>query len=655
MQRIAASNSEKSFCPTVFVDYAHSPDALEQVLKTVKALPHTALFCVFGCGGDRDKGKRQVMGEIAGRYSDVAILTDDNPRSEDSAAILSSVVEGISQTSLLQHDEPWLSEREKDDKGFVILADRHQAIAAAIAAAGSGDIVLIAGKGHENYQLTPEGKHFFDDSLEAAEALCSWNIESLVRATKGKLTGSANFKKSFLSIKTDSRTTQPGDIFVALIGERFDAHNYVDQVISSGAGCLILERKPEVPLSIPVILVNNTEQALGDLALYRRLCMEEISHPKVVGITGSSGKTTVKEMCAAIFNEQWPEQIDAPTQRVLKTEGNFNNLIGLPLSLLPVCPKHKAVILEMGMNRPGEIKRLTEIADPDIACILNVHGAHLLGLGSIEGVAKAKEELFQTCGKSTILVINKEDSRVRALSRKYDQKKIYFGLNHDNSCSLDIHASDIKNGNLEEQSFILHVKDQQAFVCLQVPGHHNVLNGLAAAAIAHAAGIDITRIAKGLSSFVPTDRRMEVLDGPDGSRIINDTYNANPESMKAGLSTLGALGSGKRLAILGDMLELGVDSEVLHKEIGAHAADSGIDFLGIVGDFASHIAEGAINKGMDKNSVHVFPDKDTCHDWLIEILAGTSIERGAYILVKGSRGMHLDTLVERLIWKKKNK
>lgn len=653
MQRIAASNREKSFRSTVFVDFAHTPDALEQVLKTVKALPHTALFCVFGCGGDRDKRKRKVMGAIAGKYSDVAILTDDNPRSEDSADILSLIVEGISQTALLQHDEPWLDDREKGDKGFIVIANRHRAIAASIAAAGNDDIVLIAGKGHENYQLTPEGKNFFDDSLEAAEALCSWNIESLVMATKGKLTGAESVKKSFVSIKTDSRKIQQGDIFVALIGKRFDAHNYVDQVISSGAGCLILERIPEEPLSVPVILVNSTEQALGDLASYRRLCMKEISHPKVVGLTGSSGKTTVKEMCATIFNQQWPEQIDSPPRRVLKTEGNFNNLIGLPLSLLPISPKHKAVIIEMGMNRPGEIKRLTEIADPDIACILNVHGAHLLGLGTIEGVAKAKEELFQTCAKETILVINNEDSRVRDLSRKYDQKKVFFGLNNDNSCALDIHASDIKSGNQEEQSFRLHVKDQQALVRLQVPGKHNVLNGLAAGAIAHAAGIDIDLIAKGLSSFIPTDRRMEVLDGPDGSRIINDTYNANPESMKAGLSTLCGLGSGKRLAILGDMLELGVNSEVLHKEIGAHAADAGIDFLGIVGDFASHTAEGAIQKGMDENSVQVFSDKNTCHDWLIEMLAGTSIERGAYVLVKGSRGMHLDTLVERLIWKKK--
>jgi murE/murF fusion protein len=649
LQRIKLNKIEQSFRPTVFVDFAHTPDALKQVLKTIKALPHSNLYCVFGCGGDRDSGKRQVMGEVAGRYSDVVILTDDNPRTEDSTTILKAIVEGISQTALLQHEQSWLNEKKAEEKGFVVLADRHKAIAAAITAAGGNDIVLIAGKGHENYQLTSRGKRFFDDSLEAEGVLSGWKIESLVNATRGQLVGVESSKKVFPSIKTDSRTIQKDDVFVALIGERFDAHDYVSQVVSSDAGCLILERMPENPLTIPVILVNNTEQALGDLASYRRLCIKEISNPRVVSITGSSGKTTVKEMCAAIFNEQWPEGTDTPPNRVLKTEGNFNNLIGLPLSLLPLSPKHKAVILEMGMNVPGEIKRLAEIADPDIACILNVHGAHLLGLGSIEGVAKAKEELFQACDNDTVLVINSDDPRVMDLSRKYEQKKIFFALNNDSTGSINVYSSDIKSGDLEEQYFYLHVAEQHVPVHLHVPGHHNVLNGLAAAAIAHAAGIDITLIAKGLSSFEPTDRRMEVLEGPAASRIINDTYNANPESMRAGLNTLSALGSGRRFAILGDMLELGVDSEALHTATGAHVAESGIDFLGIVGDFASFTADGAIRKGMDTNSVHVFSGQDDCYDWLIEMLAGDSIEKGAYVLVKCSRGMHLDKLVERLI------
>jgi len=649
MQRIAVSSQEQSFRPTVFVDYAHTPDALEQVLKTIKALPHGSLYCIFGCGGDRDSGKRQLMGEIAGNYCDVSILSDDNPRSEDSDVILSAIVEGISKTTLVQRDQAWLNEKGADEHGFVVIADRHRAIADTVAAAGNHDIVLIAGKGHEQYQLTPKGRSFFDDSLEAAEALSGWRIESLVNATKGKLIGTDCSHKPLNSITIDSRKIKSGDVFVAIIGEHFDGHDFAEQVVAAGAGCLIVERIPEIPLTLPVVLVKNTEQALGDLASYRRACMREISTPQVAAITGSSGKTTVKEMCAAIFLQQWPEQVDAPAKRVLKTEGNFNNLIGLPLSLLPVSPKHKAVILEMGMNRPGEIKRLTEIAAPDIACILNVHGAHLLGLGSIEGVARAKEELFAECDKDTVLVINNDDVRVVSLSQKYERKKLFFGLAKENSDSLDVYASDRKKGDFEDLFFTLHVAGQQAPVHLQVPGLHNILNGLAAAAIAHAAGIDIAVIARGLSAFVSTDRRMEVLDGPGGSRIINDTYNANPESMKAGLTTLRGLGAGKRFAILGDMLELGGDSEVLHKEIGAHTAAVGIDFLGVIGEFSSFTASAAIENGMDENAVCIFSKQDECHAWLTEMLARQNAEKGSYVLVKGSRGMHLDKIVERLI------
>jgi MurE/MurF fusion protein len=647
MQRIAANSKEQSFRPTVFVDYAHTPDALEQVLKTLKALPHTNLYCIFGCGGDRDSGKRQLMGEVAGNYCDVAILTDDNPRSEDSGAILSAIIEGISNTTLLQKDHTWLSEKGTGEKGFVVIADRHRAIVDGVAAAGNNDIVLIAGKGHENYQISPKGRRFFDDSLEAAEALSSWTIESLVNATKGSLVGeSSNGKLN--SIKIDSRKIKKGDIFVAIVGERFDAHAYLEQVVEAGAGCLVVDRMVDSSFTVPVILVNDTEQALGDLASYRRTCMKEISTPLIAAITGSSGKTTAKEMCAAIFMEQWPDQPDVPEKRLLKTEGNFNNLIGLPLSLLPVSPKHRAVILEMGMNCPGEIKRLTEIAAPDIACILNVHGAHLLGLGSIEGVANAKEELFQNCGGDTLLVINSDDSRVSNFSQKYTQDKVFFGLTKDSSNSLDIYASDMKKGHMEDLFFILHVADQQAPVHLQVPGLHNILNGLAAAAISHAAGVDITLIARGLSSFVPTDRRMEVVSGPGGSRIINDTYNANPESMKAGLTTLGELGTGQRLAVLGDMLELGEESEKLHREVGAHAAASGIDSLAVIGDFSSFTATGAIENGMDENEVHIFSGQDECRRWLTEVLTGKNVERRSYVLVKGSRGMHLDQLVEQL-------
>lgn len=648
LQRMKLCKKRESFLPSVFIDYAHTPDALEQVLRTVKILPHRTLYCVFGCGGDRDKGKRPLMGEISGRYSDVAVITDDNPRSEDSSAILSAIVEGMKKTGLAEQEVAWLQERREREQGFVLVPDRGQAINATIAAAGKGDIVLIAGKGHECYQLTSEGKRFFDDSLQSAEALSRWRIKDLILATEGSLSADWNGKRELGSLSTDSRKIGKGDIFVALRGERFDGHAFVEQVMAAGAGCLILDREPDLLLSVPAVIVKDTEQALGDLAAYRRNCLKETSHPMVAAITGSSGKTTVKEMCAAVFAEQFPDAADVARGRVLKTEGNFNNLIGLPLSLLPIMPRHRAVILEMGMNAPGEIARLTEIADPDIACIVNVHGAHLQGLGDIEGVARAKSELFQGCGKNSVLVVNSDDPRVLAAARDCEQKKIFYGMNQQHAFPLQIRSSKQEAGSGEEISFILHVLEEEARIVLQVPGVHNIANALAAAAISHAAGVGISVIAKGLSAFAPTDRRMQILDGPAGSRLINDTYNANPASMRAGISTLCQLGSKERVAILGDMLELGEMSESLHREIGAHAALTGVDYLGLVGEFAPVVAAGAREQGMEPGRIRVFSDKKDCLLWIQELVVLGSVHSGTYILIKGSRGMRLETLVEQL-------
>ncbi len=645
MQQIPVPAAERAFHPTVFVDYAHTPDALEQVLKTLKGLPHGELYCVFGCGGDRDSGKRPLMGAIAGNCADVVILTDDNPRSEDSADILEDIIQGLEGGS---RRPSWLQQRKNNECGFVILSDRRQAISAAISAAGGEDIVVIAGKGHEEYQLSRSGKRFFNDALEAGRALSEWTVESLVLATAGKCSDAFEPSTTLGSINTDSRTIQPGDVFVALKGERFDAHDYVEQVVAAGVGCLILEREPERPLSVPVVQVADTKQALGNLARYRRANMKELFSPKVIGITGSSGKTTVKEMCAAIFNRQWPDRVDAASARVLKTDGNFNNLIGLPLSLLPLSAKHKAVILEMGMNAPGEIARLTDIADPDIACIVNVHGAHLLGLGDIDGVAKAKAELFQGCGKETVLVVNGDDPRVLDAAKNCEQKKIFFGMPTANSLSLDVYATHCQTGTKEDLSFLLHVNDQERRVVLQVAGSHNISNALTAAAISAATGINIERIADGLSAFKSTDRRMQILNGPDGSRIINDTYNANPESMKAGIATLCEVGKGIRIAVLGDMLELGPESGALHKSIGTKVASAGIDFLGLLGDFAEATASGAIENGMDSKRVHVFENKKECLSWLQGLRATGNIKAGTYILVKGSRGMRLEKIVAGL-------
>jgi murE/murF fusion protein len=649
MERVRASAGEQVFRPTVFVDYAHTPDALQQVLKTVKSLPHNRLTCVFGCGGDRDSGKRLIMGEMCGKYADVAIVTDDNPRTEDPAIILQMVSAGVQKTDLPKRNKQWLQTRDADERGFVVIPDRKLAIEAAIDTAGAGDIVLIAGKGHEEYQVTNRGKRFFNDTLEAQNGLCKWNLHSLVLATKGKCVEAVGHAVRISgTVSTDSRKIKNGDIFVALKGERFDAHDYVSDVASRGAGCCVLEREPENCLSVPFILVQNGQKALGDLAAYRRNCLKEISAPKVVGITGSSGKTTVKEMCFAIFNQRWPDRKDRAESRVLKTEGNFNNLIGLPLSLLPIEAKHKAVILEMGMNQPGEIERLTAIADPDIACILNIHGAHLQGLGTIEGVAAAKAELFRTCAAESVLVVNNDDPRVLALSEECEQKKIHFGVDPAGIKSLDIYISSPETGINEEIHFILHIAGEQRRVKLQVPGQHNISNALAAAGIAFAAGIGISDIAAGLATFQPANSRMQILEGPGGTRIINDTYNANPESMKAGIRTLAGLGVAPRVAILGDMFELGNDSGELHKQIGYYVGKQGIDFLAVLGEYAENVAKGVRESGCFGTTVRVVESQEQCNDWVQELIGDEKIQTGSYILVKASRGMRMENLVEQL-------
>ena len=652
MQRVLPAEQQMHLRPAVFVDYAHTPDALEKVLETLSLLPHRRLICVFGCGGDRDKGKRAIMGEIAGRRCDVVIVTDDNPRSESPQEIVAQIVSGISESGLGERPLSWLRTSATSEKGFWVIHSRAQAIAAAIGVATADDIVLIAGKGHELYQLSQDGKRFFDDTLEAKKVLTAWRLEDLKLATNAVLISEPRGTAGLGAVVTDSRKVTGGDIFVALTGERFDGHDFLEQVAAVGAGCLVVSKDtPQEALpAIPCLLVDDTLQALGDLAAYRRQVMKTVSRPLVVGITGSCGKTTVKEMTAAIFEQHWLSREDAPPDQVLKTRGNFNNLIGLPLSLFPLGPGQKAAILEMGMNRPGEIARLVQIADPDIACIVNVHAAHLEGLHSLDGVARAKEELFAGSGAATTLVVNLDDPLVRACAARYSQKKISYAADEAGMLyAPQVFASDVKKAGSVAQSFVLHAAGETIPVTLQVPGVHNISNAVAAAAIACAAGIGISEIAAGLGTFQPADKRMQIVTGKGGLFILNDTYNANPASMRAGLATLGQQDGGRRVAILGDMLELGPTSAGAHREAGRYAADQGVDYLALVGEFADETATGARMAGMESQRIRIFQEKKDMAAWIEGLLTAGQLQAGDWLLVKGSRGMRLEAVVEQLM------
>jgi murE/murF fusion protein len=353
-------------------------------------------------------------------------------------------------------------------------------------------------------------------------------------------------------------------------------------------------------------------------------------------------------MTSAILRRRWPAGPDYPENTVLQTRGNLNNRIGLPLSLLPLMPHHRAAVLEMGMNTSGEIRSMAAIAEPDICCITNVHGVHLEGLGSIEGVAAAKEELFAQASQDAILIINLDDSRIRSMAQRYDQRKIAFSTDDK---TADLYVTDAETAIGGIISFTLHRGAEQDVIHLSTVGSHNITNALAAAAIATAAGATFSEIVEGLEDFRPADRRMVQLLSAGGIGILNDTYNANPASMAAGLKTLVEMGGESTAALLGDMLELGAGSPSEHRKLGNVAARSGLTYLGIVGQFRHEVSEGALEEGMEPGNVRMFENKDNAAEW-IEKLQGTgALRKGDWLLVKASRGLKMETIVARLTGK----
>ena len=644
LERVSLPGLPENKQPAVFVDYAHTPDALQNVLQTLKELAPARLICVFGCGGDRDTGKRPLMGKVAGELADVVIATSDNPRSENPETILDAVIHGLEQTSCKEVDEQKLAEHQT--KIFTRIANRKQAIECGVSIATTDDILVIAGKGHEDYQLIREQKKYFDDRICALNALLAWNEKHLLAATGGKVICRGTRKVSG-KVSTDTRTIAEGDIFVALCGENFDGHDYVQAAVKSGAAAVIVHKSPARQVNNALVIkVQDTLQALGDLAGYRRRLLR--GRVQVLALTGSSGKTTVKEMLAAICREHLGQESGKPDP-LLKTAGNFNNLVGLPLSLLPVNGSHKMAILEMGMNRPGEIERLCAIAAPDIGCIINVQAAHLEGLGSIEGVARAKGELFAGMRSDSIGVVNLDDPHVRALPCNAATVVGFAVTAAGRRYNPQVKATRITNNGEQGMRFTLHVLDWKQRITLPIPGKHNVSNATAAAAIAHAAGIAPETIITGLESFETVDKRMQYMNLPGGVNVVNDCYNANPSSMAAALATMATFGTDcKRIALLGDMLELGKESLTAHKTLGKQVAEQNYDLLLVKGSFAETVAQGAFESGMADEKIKTFAETAEIVNWLYHAMVEGRITEGDWLLVKGSRGMQMEKTLQGL-------
>jgi UDP-N-acetylmuramoyl-tripeptide--D-alanyl-D-alanine ligase len=461
----------------------------------------------------------------------------------------------------------------------------------------------------------------------------SWTKNEILFATAGKLLR-AGRKDVFGEVVTDTSKVRTGSIFVALKGERLDGHRFVAEAVRRGARCVIVHRPPARTVkNAAVIQVPNTLKALGDLAHYRR----EQFEPKVVAITGSNGKTTTKEMIAAILEEAFLNGTSL-RGKVLKTEGNFNNLVGLPLTLLRLRRDHRVAVVELGTNHPGEIQRLAQIADPDLGIITSVAAAHLEGLTSVAGVAREKGALYRNVRADGAIAVNLDDPWVRRLGRRFKGDKITYG----------------KRGNVSAESWqslgpkgtrcILRVGRARSHLRLNYPGQHNVANAVGAAALAHKLGVSLAAIRRGLGRARPMAMRMQIEEWR-GIGIINDAYNANPASVEAAIKTLAEIkGQGERIAVLGDMFELGRQSRRQHLKLGKRIAQYRLSALYLLGaEVAEQVRKGALRGGMPPEKIFVGKD----HSDLARQLR-RRVTRGDWLLLKGSRGMTMEKIVEKL-------
>lgn len=445
-----------------------------------------------------------------------------------------------------------------------------------------------------------------------------WNLSKIAEALEGRLLGA---DLSITGVSTDSRKDCSGLLFVALKGERFDAHDYLTTAVQQGAAALLVAREDGLPAGVPAILVDDTRLALGRMAAAWR---QRFDIP-LVAVTGSNGKTTTKEMIAAIFRVAYGEE-------VLATQGNFNNDIGLPLTLLGLKPEHRAAVVEMGMNSPGEIAYLTRIARPTVAVVTNAQRAHLEGMGCLDGVAREKASIYEGLGKDGVAVINCDDAYAD-LWRNLNAGRPVLGFSLDQVADVTgrvhLHGLDTR--------LTLETSGGSREIELQASGRHNARNALAAAAVALAAGLDLDTVATGLASFAGVKGRLQRRNGPHGAVLLDDTYNANPDSVRAGIDVLAST-VGRQILVLGDMGEIGEASAQYHDEIGGYAKSQGVDRLYALGEASQQAV-----RNFGEGARHFKTPEALVQALLPELDCGTTV------LVKGSRFMKMERVVEALL------
>ncbi len=629
---------------TGFVDYAHTPDAVRSVLGSLNEIKENGkVITVIGCGGDRDRGKRPEMARIAAMLSDVAILTSDNPRTENPSSIIDDMLSGVP--------------RELAYK-VRVMEDRQEAIYWGCSHARAGDMILVAGKGHENYQIFGTKRcPFYDKKVLSrglklaalakgpynSQALFGPTLENVRKVTGGNLADRFRLL-TFDSISTDSRTIKQGDLFWALRGERFDGGLFVETAFEAGALAAVCENAPEGVEARPVIVLGDTLFGLGQFASWYRRFLGI----KTIAVTGSCGKTTTKDLVFSVVSRAF---------RAGATKGNFNNLVGLPLTIFSMEPGTEWAVLEMGTNMPGEIKRLCQIAQPEIGILTCVRPVHLEGLGSLENIAREKGFVLEALPDRGKAIVNLDDELVvRGLERTGARNVWGFGTKEKALSLTRIdHAVIVTGWKMTGNGLdvILDADGKEVEVNSRLIGRANVLNIAAAFCVGMSLGISTSSIAEGIQECSPPKGRMNREDF-GGWVLLDDSYNANPSSMEAALGSIPDLAPDLAVnLVLGDMLELGHDSEKFHAELGKKAASVHPSVIVAIGKMARYVARGAMEAGFPMGRIYTFEDSNEAAGFLRE-------EEGIFfngtprvVLLKGSRGVRLEEVAgairERLV------
>lgn len=456
-------------------------------------------------------------------------------------------------------------------------------------------------------------------------------LENIEKACGGRYIGTEAEKKTeVLGVVIDSRQVESGYLFVAIPGEKVDGHKFIPDVFAKGAAAVLSEQQLEDPAG-PYILVESTTKALRDLAEYYRKSLDI----KVVGITGSVGKTSTKEMIASVLSEKY---------RVLKTEGNYNNEIGLPLTIFKIRAEHEVAVLEMGISEFGEMHRLATMANPDICVITNIGLCHLENLKTRDGILKAKTESFAHLKKDGIAILNGDDDKLSTIRQVGDKEPVFYGMEekmeYREDAKKSVYATGVENLGLYGMQARIHTPEGERDVRIPIPGEHNVYNALAATAVGLSLGLSLDQISSGILKAKTIGGRTNLLN-TGSMTVIDDCYNANPVSMKASIDVL-ATAEGRKIAVLGDMGELGENEKKLHYEVGEYLAKKEIDILFCAGELSEEIAKAA-QKESKTCEVYYFKTRDALLEQLLPFL-----KKGDTVLVKASHFMEYPKIVKAL-------